>query len=100
MASSRYALAICIIQIAIAANNIAAVNLCPDVYSQTASHDLNIKFGNTVISKRSEAPMIGWHTASNEPDIEWMTSNVLNEEQDDYYTVLMVDPDAPSHDSP
>eukprot|EP01084_Bolivina_argentea_P164673 286262_1 len=69
--------------------------VCSDVFSEIAPHPLNIKFEHESIASRDSQPLISKLKAVKAPTIEFPTHS-----NDDYYTVLMVDPDAPSHANP
>jgi len=77
---------------------IGGLTACPDVLREESPLTLYVKFESLLQSLfvNEETPVIPKQTASSEPKVRWNTDTL----QDGHYTVLMVDPDAPSHDNP
>lgn len=68
-----------------------AQGVCPEVIGQSASESLSLSFnGQSIADGSTVTPS----TASVEPELEWLSESGV------YYSVMMVDPDAPSPDDP
>eukprot|EP00483_Globobulimina_turgida_P003734 UN03740 len=90
MSHSQLLITLCILRTAIMALKSA---ICPDVLDEVAV-SLDIEFdGEEIISRGTT---VNKQTARQAPNVEWRLSN----DNSDYYTILMVDPDAPSHTNP
>eukprot|EP01084_Bolivina_argentea_P017422 32543_1 len=75
--------------------NVLGTAICPEVLDEIAEMSLHIELQHEAITSRTSAPRIKKRKAITEPKIEWTTSI-----DGDFYTLLMVDPDAPSHNNP
>ena len=75
--------------------------ICPQVLDEMAPHPLFIRFNDAEsISLREAPPRISKRNAAVRPfNIEWIDGE-HQDGDDDFYTILMVDPDAPSRSNP
>ena len=74
-------------------------SICPEVYEEVAPHSLLVQFDHIEITSRSSPPTISTRTAKEKPKkLEWISDD--NNNDNDYFSVLMVDPDAPSKANP
>ena len=69
---------------------------CPDVYEMKAPQSLYVKFKALDDSIKTEVPLVSKYEAESAPMLRWNIDNLHY----GYYTILMVDPDAPSHENP
>eukprot|EP01084_Bolivina_argentea_P017420 32541_1 len=94
MSAIQLVITICIL--CLAANELQGA-ICPEVLDEIAPMALRIVFEHESITSRNAVPTISKRKAKTEPNIEWIPSQ---DSGDDYFTLLMVDPDAPSHAEP